>query len=80
MTVTNLPASVANLGAGTGTVTAWDDDRGWGTVTADDGTEFPLHCAGIADGSRTVDVGASVTFQVSAGRRGRWEAWAVSPR
>lgn len=79
MTAADLPSSVATLGARRGEVTDWDDDRGWGTVTAEDGQTFPLHCTGIADGSRTVDVGAQVSFHVAAGRLGRWEAWAVTP-
>lgn len=72
-------SSIANLGTGRGTVTAWDDARGWGEITAEDGSVFPLHCTGIADGSRSIDEGAIVRFQIAAGRLGRWEAWAVIP-
>lgn len=79
MTAADLPASVATLGTLTGTVTEWDDDRGWGEIAADDGRRFALHCTGIADGTRTIDVGAAVAFHVAAGRMGRWEAWAVTP-
>lgn len=71
--------SVATLGTATGTVTVWDDDRGLGEVTTAEGTVVPLHCVGIADGSRTIEVGTSVTFHLVAGRAGRWEAWAVTP-
>ena len=35
---------------------------------------FPFHCTQIADGSRTVAVGARVSFGLLAGRAGRWEA------
>lgn len=79
MTAADLPSSVATLGVDRGTVTSWDDDRGWGEITTADGAVFSLHCTGIADGSRTVEVGADVVFHVAAGRIGRWEAWAVSP-
>ena len=40
-----------------GTVTAFDEQRGLGTVTAD-GREYPFHTTQIADGTRTVRVGA----------------------
>ncbi len=58
----------------TGTVTAFDEHKGLGTVRADDGRELGFHCTRIADGSRTVDAGARVTFSVVAAHRGRWEA------
>ena len=61
----------------TGTVTEFDDPRGLGTVTADDGATYPFHCTAIADGTRTIDVGAVVEFEVVPGRMGRWEATAV---
>ena len=61
-----------------GTVSAFDDPRGLGTVTADDGTAYPFHCTAIADGSRTIEVGTTVEFQVVPGRMGRWEAAQLS--
>jgi cold shock CspA family protein len=57
-----------------GTVTEFDDPRGLGVVTADDGTRFPFHCTAIADGTRTIEVGTVVEFEVVPGRMGRWEA------
>lgn len=63
----------------TGTVIAFDEAVGWGTVRTDDGTEYGFHCTAIADGSRTVAVGAAVGFDVVAGLGGRWEAAAVTP-
>jgi cold shock CspA family protein len=57
-----------------GTVDAFDDARGVGSVRAADGREFFFHCTEIADGSRTIAVGTSVTFEVVAGHLGRWEA------
>jgi cold shock CspA family protein len=57
-----------------GTVTAFDDDRGLGTVTDDDGTSYDFHCTALTDGSRHVAVGTRVTFLVAAGHLGRMEA------
>jgi cold shock CspA family protein len=60
-----------------GTVAEFDDPRGLGTVVAEDGTAYPFHCTAITDGTRTIDVGAAVEFDVVAGRMGRWEATAL---
>ena len=57
-----------------GTVTAWDEHGGYGTITADDGTEHFFHCTQLVDGSRTTQVGRRVAFEVVPGRLGRWEA------
>jgi CspA family cold shock protein len=61
-----------------GKVSAFDDDAGLGTITADDGAAFPFHCTQIADGSRTIEIGAAVDFDLLA-RLGRWEATAIAP-
>ena len=57
-----------------GPVVAFDAARGLGTVEAGDGRRLPFHCTAIADGSRTVEVGAAVAFVVVAGHLGRAEA------
>ncbi len=57
-----------------GTVTAFDEERGLGELRDDDGLELGFHCAAIADGSRTIEVGARVAFVVAPGHRGRMEA------
>jgi cold shock CspA family protein len=67
------------LGARRGTVLTFDGPRGVGVVRADDGVEYPFHCTAIADGSRSIDEGVSVSFRVVAGRLGRWEAGAMAP-
>jgi len=59
-------------------VTEFDDARGLGTVTAADGTTYPFHCTQIADGTRTIEVGTAVTFDVRPGHQGRWEAAQLS--
>lgn len=61
-----------------GTVTAFDEAAGLGTVTADDGTDYAFQCTQIADGTRTIDVGTPVTFAVRPWHRGRYEAVAVT--
>jgi len=63
----------------TGKVSAFDERRGLGEVTADDATVYPFHCTVIADGTRTIDVGASVEFEVVPGALGQWEAAAITP-
>lgn len=45
-----------------GIVTAFDVRRGLGEITDQSGEVWPFHCAVIADGTRTIDVGAPVTF------------------
>ncbi|MFL6178638.1 MAG: cold shock domain-containing protein [Actinomycetes bacterium] len=56
-----------------GTVTAFDFDRGLGEVTTDDGEVLSFHCVEIADGSRSIEVGTPVRFEVML-KLGRREA------
>ena len=58
----------------------FDEHKGYGWVEADDGRRLFLHCTAVADGSRTVPVGARVRFDVAPGNLGRWEAREVSPQ
>lgn len=58
----------------TGEVTEFDEQRGFGTVQGDDGTDLFFHCTRIADGTRTIDPGTRVSFTVAPGAPGRWEA------
>jgi len=63
-----------------GTVESFDDPRGYGTVVADDGRgPWFFHCTAIADGTRTIEAGAAVTFEVRAGHLGRYEAIDIRP-
>lgn len=64
-----------------GRVATFDDPEGYGTVTSDDpaGTWF-FHCTAIADGTRAIEVGAEVQFEVVPGRLGRYEATDLRPR
>ena len=64
----------------TGTVAAFDEHAGWGTVRGGEGGAWFFHCTAITDGSRTIDPGATVEFEVVPGHNGRWEAAAVRTR
>jgi cold shock CspA family protein len=59
---------------GTGVVAEFDEPRGLGVIRGDDGADVPFHCTAIADGSRTVETGRRVRFDVVPGLLGRWEA------
>lgn len=69
-----------------GTVVRFDEAVGLGDVEVAGGGpgpggagRYPFHCTQIADGSRTVAVGARVSFGLLAGRAGRWEAADIRP-
>ncbi len=63
-----------------GIVADFDEHVGLGTVTGDDGGTYPFHCTQIADGSRTIPVGAPVEYSLVAAHGGRWEAVQVRPQ
>ena len=63
--------------AHTGTVTAFDEAVGLGEVQRSDGATFGFHCIELLDGTRTIEVGVSVTFGL-LGKLGRYEAAAIS--
>lgn len=58
-------------------VSAFDAQVGLGRLRIDDGTEVMFHCAEIADGSRSIEVGAAVTCEIRE-KFGRPEAFSVS--
>jgi cold shock CspA family protein len=60
-----------------GDVAEFDEARGLGTVRDAEGHELGFHCTQIADGSRTIAVGAPVVFVVAPGSLGRWEATSI---
>jgi len=64
-------------GVQSGTVASFDEHAGFGSVRGADGRELFFHCTQIADGSRTIEVGAAVRFEVAPGHLGRWEAYGV---
>ena len=63
-----------------GTVRSFDERRGTGEVTSEDGNVFAFHSTAIANGSRRVAEGARVEFDVVAGLPGRWEATVIEER
>lgn len=70
---------MAPAGVHLGTVTAFDPDRGIGTVSVRGNGTWPFHCTAITDGSRTIEVGTDVAFLVGAHHLGKEEARAVTP-
>jgi cold shock CspA family protein len=61
-----------------GVVAEFDEARGLGVVASTDGTTYPFHCTQIADGTRTIEVGTPVRFDVGPGLPGVWEARGVA--
>ena len=57
-----------------GTVVAFDEHAGLGTIQSEDSLEFLFHCTRLVDGSRRIEVGVEVRFEVVAGHLGKWEA------
>ncbi len=60
-----------------GTVVSFDDAVGLGEVQRADGVRFEFHCIEVADGTRTIQPGAAVTFGLLA-KLGRYEAARVT--
>jgi cold shock CspA family protein len=60
-----------------GRVVEFDEQVGLGAVEGEDGTRLDFHCVAIADGSRRIDVGAAVAYDLVPGRLGRYEAWGI---
>ncbi len=61
-----------------GVVSAFGEREGLGEITDATGRVWPFHCLEIADGSRTIEVGASVEF-VPLAKLGRFEASRIRP-
>jgi cold shock CspA family protein len=61
-----------------GTVLSFDAVAGYGTVGDAQGSWF-FHCTAIADGSRSTQVGTAVSFGLTPGHLGRWEATDIIP-
>ena len=61
-----------------GRVSEFDETRGWGTIDSH-GAAHPFHCTQITDGTRTIEVGTPVRFEIRPGGMGRWEAAQVTP-
>lgn len=59
-----------------GTVVEFDEARGLGLL-ASEGATYPFHCTAISDGTRTIETGTMVSFELRPGGMGRWEATAI---
>ena len=64
---------------GHGLVVAFDYDAGLGVLHADGGDEVGFHCTAIADGTRTIGVGAPVNFTLGLAHLGGVEARNIHP-
>jgi cold shock CspA family protein len=62
----------------TGKVIAFDEHVGLGEVESTDGEVYLFHCVEIADGSRTIDIGAAVEFDLMR-KLGRLEGAQLRP-
>jgi CspA family cold shock protein len=56
----------------TGTVKWFSDDKGFGFITPDDGSQdvFVHHNAIVAEGFRTLDEGAKVSYELESSEKG----------
>lgn len=61
-----------------GKVTVFDEERGLGTILADDGSELSFHCTSIVGGQRRIPEGARVMFATVPGHLGALEAVGVA--
>ncbi len=61
-----------------GVVEEFDAERGLGTIIAEDGSLHMFHCIEIADGTRSIEPGTSVRFDLLA-KFGRYEAARIGP-
>jgi cold shock CspA family protein len=60
-----------------GVVSEFDEHVGLGVITDAAGSKYPFHCAEIADGTRTIEIGADVEFDPLA-KLGRIEAGRIA--
>jgi CspA family cold shock protein len=61
-----------------GLVAEFDEASGLGSIDGEDGVSYPFHCIEIADGTRSIEVGTAVGFEVLP-KLGRYEAARIGP-
>jgi CspA family cold shock protein len=54
----------------TGKVKFFDDEKGFGFISGDDGTEVFLHASALPAGTDTIKPGSRVEFGIADGRKG----------
>lgn len=54
----------------TGKVKFFDDEKGFGFIASDDGSEVFLHASALPDGTETIRPGSRVEFGIIDGRKG----------
>ena len=54
----------------TGKVKFFDDEKGFGFIAGDDGTEVFLHASALPAGTETIKPGSRVEFGIADGRKG----------
>lgn len=62
-----------------GVVVDFEEHLGLGHVTTDDGQSYLFHCVEIADGTRSIEVGTAVEFELMV-KLGSPEASNLRPR
>lgn len=75
--MTSVRSPFVDPAPGTGVVVELDEPAGLGRIAASGGLELAFHCTAVADGSRSVPLGARVAFRVAAAHGGGWQATEV---